>query len=133
MKKILIATVLAATAATVLAADVHGTVKVDTRPAGENLEFTFKNEPNGGLVINLEGPWKLELKSSDGLTLAKTTFTRAELDEKNASFTFATTAKPAKPEGEIQYKFVAFVCTKDKTTCYRDVHEGKTSWKVAAK
>ncbi len=133
MKKILIATVLAAMPAPVLAVDVHGTVEVETKSAGENLEFTFKNVPNGGLVTNLEGPWKLELKSSDDLTLAKTTFTRPELDEKNASFTFVTTAKPAKPEGEIQYKFVTFVCTKDKTTCYRDVHEGKTTWKVAAK
>ncbi len=133
MRKLLIASVLAAASATALAADVHSKVKVDTVPDGDNLVFTFTNVPDDGLVTNLEGPWKLDLKSAPGLKLAKTTFARAELDEKNASFSFKTTAKPEGKEGVIEYKFITFVCTKDKTTCYRDVHEGKADWKVAAK
>lgn len=133
MKKLLIATALTWVSTAAWAADVHGKVQVATVPDGDNLAFTFTNVPDAGLVTNLEGPWKLELKSSAGLKLAKTSFGRGELDEKNASFSFKTTEKPAAASGTIEYKFITFVCTKDKTTCYRDVHEGKTDWKVAAK
>jgi hypothetical protein len=133
MQKFLFAALFAAVPSLALGAEVHSSIKVDAREVGDVVELTLKTVPNDGLIINLEGPWKLEVKKADGLTLAKTTLTRGEFDEKEAQFKVVTTAKPAKPEGEIEYKYVAFVCTKDKTTCYRDVHEGKSSWKLAAK
>lgn len=132
MKKVIFATMLAATPGAVAAAELHGTVKVDVVPAGDSLEFKFTNVPNAGLVINLEGPWKLELKKSDGLAFAKTTLARGDLNESDASYKLTTSGKPTKGEGELEYKFITFVCTKDKTTCYRDVHEGKTPWKSQA-
>jgi hypothetical protein len=134
MKKVFLAALLAAAPLVApAAAELHGDVKVDTKLTGDNLEFTFKVEPKPGLEINLEGPWKLELKTSDGMKFAKTTLGRGEFDDKSESFKFATTAKPSKPSGEIEYKFVTFVCTKAKTQCFRDVHEGKTPWSMAAK
>ena len=42
-------------------------------------------------------------------------------------------AKPEKPAGEVEYSMVAFVCTKDKAQCFREVHKGKVPWKVAGK
>lgn len=134
MKKAILALALVSTSALAqMGEPKYGAVVVESKAAGDNLEFHFRTEPKDGMAINLEGPWKLELKTHEGLTFAKTTFTRAELDEKTAGYKFATTAKPAKPEGELEYSFTTFVCTKDKTQCFREVHKGKAGWKVAAK
>jgi hypothetical protein len=124
---------LFATNAFAMGAPDHSKVAVDAKPAGDKLQLVFKVEPTNGLHINMEGPWKLELKSSDGLAFAKTTLGKDAMDEKLPGFTMTTTAKPAKPAGEVEYSLVAFVCTNDKTQCYREVHNGKAAWKTAAK
>jgi len=111
----------------------NSSVAVEAKPLGQNLQLAFKVSPRAGLHINLEGPWKLELKNAGGLAFAKTTLVRADMDEKLPGFVLTTTAKPAQVSGEVAYKLIAFVCTNDKTQCYRDVHTGKAPWKVAAK
>lgn len=132
MQKFVLAALVAVSSAVAQGAELHSSIKVESKKVGDNLELTLKTVPNEGLIINLEGPWKVEVKKADGLTLAKSTLVRGDFDEKDAQFKVVTTAKPAKPEGEIEYKYVAFVCTKDKTQCFRDVHEGKAAWKAAA-
>ena len=111
----------------------NSSVAVDAKPQGQNLQLAFKVSPKAGLHINLEGPWKLEIKNTGGLAFAKTTLVRTDMDEKLPGFILTTTAKPAQAHGEVAYKLTAFVCTNDKTQCYRDVHTCKAPWKVAAK
>ena len=112
---------------------MHSKVDVTRAASGANLTLTFKVLPTDGLHINLDGPWKLQLKSHDGLALAQETLVKKDLDEKLTGFVVTTTAAPAKAQGNIEYTLIAFVCTNNQTACYRDVHTGKTPWSVAAK
>lgn len=107
----------------------HSAVDVETKAEGDKLKLVFKPRPLEGMVINEEGPWKLEVKKADGLAFAKTTMTKDDIDFKTPGWTLATTAKPAKDAGEVEYAMTVFVCTKDKTQCFREVHDAKAAWK----
>lgn len=120
-------------ASTALAAPEHAKIDAAAQSAGDKLQLTFKVVPDAGLHANMEGPWKLELKNTDGLALVKTTFAKGDMDDKLPGFVVQTTAKPAKLGGDVDYTLTAFVCTDDKTQCYREVHTGKLPWKTAAK
>ena len=113
-----------------LAAPDHAKVDAAAEKAGAGLELRFKVVPESGLHVNMEGPWKLELTGTDGLKLPKTTLTKGDMDEKLPGFVVKTAAKPAKASGDVDYKLTAFVCSDDKTQCYREVHTGKLPWKA---
>jgi len=111
---------------TVLAA---GKAKVEVSAkaqADKRVELTFKTLPSTDLAINKDGPWKLELLSSGKLKFDKKEFKRTEWKEDIAGFTVVSS--PAKTKNEtIKYKLTAFICTKDKSQCFREVVEGVTS------
>ncbi len=111
----------------------HSKVDVTSVPKAGNLELTFKVLPTNGLHINLDGPWKLEIKGHEGLAFDKDTLAKKDLNEGLTGFVVTTKAAPAKPAGELEYALTAFVCTDDKTACFREVHNGKATWSVAAK
>lgn len=123
---------VAGSAALALGPD-HAAVESTAKLDGTNVELSFKIVPDKGMHINLEGPWKLELKTHDGLPLAKTTLTKADLQENLPGFVVKTTAAPSKKNGDVEYALTVFVCTEDKTACYREVHNGKTAWDAGAK
>ena len=112
------------------AAPEHAKIDAAADKAGDKVELRFKVVPESGLHVNMEGPWKLELTGTDGLGLQKTTFAKGDMDEKLPGFVVKTAAKPAKAAGDVEYKLTAFVCTDDKTQCYREVHTGKLPWKA---
>ena len=111
----------------------HAAVAAAAKPAGGGIAFEFKVNPAHGLHINMEGPWKLELTDTAGLAFAKTTLTKGEMDEKLPGFTIKTAGLPQAKSGDVGYKLTAFVCTDDKTQCFRDVLSGKVGWTTAAK
>ena len=105
-------------------------IEVTGKPqADKRIEFTFKTYPVGDLVINKEGPWKLEIISSGKIKFDKTEYKRADWKEDLAGFTALGSASKGNSE-TIKYKLVAFVCTKDKSQCFREVVDGssKVSW-----
>lgn len=104
----------------------HSAVAVEARAGDGAQQFTFKVEPKNDMIVNFDAPWKLEVKGHDGLTLPKTTFARGDLDEKLPGY--VVSAKAGKPQGDLEYSLTAFICTKDKTQCFREVHTGKTTW-----
>jgi hypothetical protein len=107
------------------------TVRVTaTQLKDQKIELTFATEAASGLVINAEGPWKLTVADSGSLKLDKVEFKREEWNQKNASFTATAAANPKKNTA-LKYKMIAFVCTKDKSQCFREVVEGSTTvtWK----
>ena len=122
-------TMLCFSAQSVLAA---GKAQVDVSAKAtpdKHVELTFKTSPAEGLSINPEGPWNLKITDAGGLKLEKMEFKRAEWKEQISGFTAKAT--PAKEKtGIIKYKLVAFICTKDKTQCFREVveTEAKVSW-----
>jgi len=103
------------------------TVNAKTTQDGR-VELTFKTTPADGLAINKEGPWKLELKSSGKLKFEKKEYKRADWKEDFAGFSL--TSEPTKEKSDnVKYKLVAFICTKDKSQCFREVIEGASAVK----
>jgi hypothetical protein len=107
----------------------HSAVDVQAKDDAGAKQFTLKIEAKSGMVVNFDAPWKLELKGHDGLSVAKTSYAKADMDEKLPGFVFA--AKTEKPQGDLEYALTAFVCTQDKTQCFREVHNGKAAWTAA--
>lgn len=92
------------------------------------VQFTFKTVPSGNLIVNKEGPWKLEILSSGKIQFDKKELKRADWKEDIAGFSLVSA--PAKTTSEkIKYKLVAFVCTKDKSQCFREVIQGDANVK----
>ena len=97
--------------------------------SNKKLELTFKTQPADGLVINHDGPWKLEIKEAGAIKPDKSEWKRAEWKEEIGGF--IVTADPAgQKSADIKYKLIAFVCTKDKSQCFREVVENsaKVAW-----
>ena len=106
-------------------------IEITSAPAGDQLEFTFKISANAGHAVTFEAPWKLDIKNHDGLAFANSSFNKNNMDEALPGYKVKTNAKPGKQNGEFEYSLVSFICTSDKTTCYREVHKGKHPWAMA--
>ncbi len=106
-------------------------IEITSAAVGDQLEFTFKISANAGHAVTFEAPWKLDVKNHDGLAFASSSFNKDNMDEALPGYKVKTNAKPAKQNGEFEYSLVSFICTSDKTTCYREVHKGKHSWAMA--
>lgn len=101
--------------------DVSAKAQPDKR-----VELTFKTLPANELAINKDGPWKLEILDSGKLKFEKKEYKRGDWKEDIAGFT--AISSPAKTKSEkIKYKLIAFICTKDKSQCFREVVEGTAS------
>jgi hypothetical protein len=88
-------------------------------------KLIFTTLPADGLKINADGPWKLVIKSVTGGKVATTEFQRPEWKEEIAGFEIPLQADKFSKDVEVAFKMTTFVCTKDKSTCYREVVEDK--------
>ena len=88
--------------------------------AGNKIELTFQTTPADGLAINGEGPWSLDVVDAGKITPAKKSYKRPEWKSDVAGFVVTADASGQK-SADIKYKLVAFICTKDKTQCFREV------------
>lgn len=130
----LISTLLAALPAYAqLGTPKHSTVEVNAEREAQNLQFVFTVKPKPDMLATFEAPWKFEVKAADGLTFAKTAFDKADMDEKLPGYRIATSTPPSKPAGTLDWTLTAFICKKDKSACYREVHKGTYNWQVATK
>ena len=120
----------AAQAALGLGEPVNSKVEVTTKKddGKKAVTFEFKIVPNDGMVVTFDAPWKLDIKDKDGLAVfEKASLGKPDMDEKLPGF--IVTSKPnAGSKGKLEYTLVAFICTKDKTACYREVHKGAADW-----
>lgn len=107
----------------------HSAVEVDVKDDAGGKQFVLKVKPNSDMVVTLDAPWKLEVKGHEGLAFAKTTFNKADMDDKLPGF--VVTGKTDKAKGDLEYSLTSFICTKDKTQCFREVHTGKQAWTAA--
>ena len=107
----------------------HSKIEITAAPNGDSTEFTFKILANKGYAVTFDAPWKLDLKKHEGLTFASSALSKNNMDEAIPGFKVKTTAQAGAAAGDIEYSLVSFICTTDKTICYREVHKGKYSWK----
>lgn len=109
------------------AKEVHSQVSERvTISADGKLSFEF--EVKTKLAMNWEAPWLLQLNKYEHLSFDKVKFKRGDMDDKLPGFKIATKSKPGGDKGTLDYKLIAFVCTKDKSKCFRDVHKGSFAW-----
>ena len=122
---------VASTGALAASAPEHSKVAITQKKEGDGLSLTFKVEPNTGMNITLDAPWKLALEAKD-LSFAKTSLAKSDMDTALPGFVVKTMAKPAASQGQLKYTLTAFICTKEKTQCYREVHTGTFDWNLQA-
>lgn len=77
--------------------------------------------------LTFEGPWTLELTNLKGLSISKLKYSQKDFDLSDRKY--KVKVDKAEASHSLDYKLVAFVCTKDKTKCYREVHKGAFSGK----
>ncbi len=105
-------------------------VSISSKKDGKNVALSFTTHPGTGLKINAEGPWKLEIKEAKGIKLDKLELKRDAWKEDIAGFQVSGTPAADAKNVEIQYKMTTFVCTTDKSMCYREVVDGKETVKL---
>ena len=130
MKNTLILILSSLLASTMTLAAGKATVEVTAKAqSGKKLELTFKTKPADGLVINHDGPWKLDIQNSGSIKPERTEYKRADRKEDTESFVVTAEHSGAK-SGDIKFKMITFVCTKDKSQCFREVIDtnAKLSW-----
>jgi len=127
---VLIAGMLFGSTPLLAAADAvkHSQVTATSKRSGDKLHFEFKVGVPEGLVLNKDGPWALKIVKADGLAFPKNRLGVADFQDGLPGFKTETMAKPGSA-GKVEYEATVFVCTKEKTTCYRDVHKGSVDWK----
>jgi hypothetical protein len=96
--------------------------------ADGSSKLGFRVVPNAGLKITPDAPWKLQIKSAEGIELGATEFDRTKFSEKVPGFEVPV-SKINAPSGKLSFKLISFVCTENKTQCYREVHEQTSEWK----
>lgn len=127
---IIVLSIAAASAYASGKASSRATVNVTAKSvAGKKLELRFSTQPADGLVINHDGPWKLEIQDAGSIKLEKTELKRSDWKEDIGGFVVTANAEQKKST-DIKYKLIAFICTKDKTQCFREVIEttAKINW-----
>jgi hypothetical protein len=89
----------------------------------DEIQLQFKIIPLNGMSYNTVGPSKLKLTSIGKDPKNILVKSKNEFDEKIPGFTVSL--KSTQETGpKFDYKFISFVCTSDKSHCYRDVHKG---------
>lgn len=86
-----------------------------------SYKVQFKIKPKKDIKVTYDAPWSLTLKNAKGTVLTKDKFKKE--DFKKELIGFSVDIKAAK-NFSFDYALAAFVCTKDKTRCYREVHKG---------
>jgi hypothetical protein len=122
---------VASSGAVAASAPEHSKVAISQKKDGDSLAVVFKVEPNKGMNITLDAPWKLDVEAKD-LSFAKTTLAKSDMDTALPGFILKTVAKPAASQGQLKYTLTSFICTKEKTQCYREVHTGTFDWNLQA-
>ena len=105
----------------------HSHVEVSQMAAPDGLALTFKVKPHDGMTATMDAPWKLEVEDKD-LVFSKNPLVRSDVDASLPGFVLKATTQPTHTKGLLKYTLTSFICTKEKTQCYREVHSGTFKW-----
>ncbi len=95
---------------------------LDKDKTKENAGWNFVIQPKDGYALNFEGPWMLKLYQPETKTLLHSLDTSALNQDKGLFFIDAAKAKTL--GNTFDFELVAFLCTKDKSKCFREVYKG---------
>ncbi len=104
----------------------HGTIKIQEEKSGKagSIKLQIMVQPNEGLKLNFDAPWRLELLEAENIQFVNATLGKNDLDQASGAFRFNADLATKKPQA-FKYKLTAFICTKDIARCYRQVFEGQ--------
>ncbi len=106
----------------------HSEISVQYTQKEENGKFVFKATPKGALVANFSSaPWSMKIRNSTNIEFIKKILDVGMLDKNLPGFHLSATLNN-REDFSFDFDFVAFVCTKDKTKCYRDSHKRTCHW-----
>lgn len=100
---------------------------IQVKDDNSKQQMIFQVVPTENMAINADAPWKLEITEAKGVDLPTRKFGKEQLNEDIPGYAVKLN-KAKEKSGSIAYKFIAFICTKDKTQCYREVHNLKHTW-----
>lgn len=104
------------------------TLNSSVKISNESSDLIIRVVPNEGLQLTYEGPWTLNITNMKNFNFEKTKFTKSDMNTDTGEFKISG-AKLGK-NWNADYELVSFVCTKDKTRCFREVHKGKLNTKA---
>lgn len=90
-------------------------------------EIIFEVTPLQNLMINEDAPWSLNV-TSGGVKFTRDKLKKEDYNPKIPGFSITLVELPKAPS-ELSYELTAFICTKDKGRCYREVVKGKAEVK----
>lgn len=109
---------------------VHTKIVTEKKLEGDLLTVSFKVDilDTKTNAFSFEGtPWQFKIKAVEGAKFSQDKFTEKELNRDLPGYTLVS-QKGVEKTGKMDYSFVAFVCTKDKTRCYREAHNASIEW-----
>ncbi|MEZ4742193.1 MAG: hypothetical protein R3B45_07080 [Bdellovibrionota bacterium] len=109
---------------------VHLSIKQD-KDSTNKLIFRVSADDTMQLSF-VNAPWELNLKTIDtqpNFKLAKDKYTAKDLDQGLPGFAVQIPTKELQ-SGILEYRLIAFICTKEKTRCYREVHKNTVNLKT---
>lgn len=108
----------------------HSEVIATASKAGDQVAIEFKIKFPEHIAINHDGPWSLVFTKAPELKFSKAKWDLKDLSDSLPGFKVTTSEKPKAKAGTADYTATVFVCTKDKTQCYREVHKGSVNWAI---
>ncbi|MBF0441595.1 MAG: hypothetical protein HQK54_06795 [Oligoflexales bacterium] len=110
----------------------NSTLEVNvTKNKEETLTLLFKVAPKENMSITVDAPWELTMTDTEGLSLKtdKNIFTTKAFDPKIPGFRVESgKINTSKASGVVSYKLKSFICTKDKSQCFQEIHKGNINW-----
>lgn len=76
------------------------------------------------LKLNMDAPWRLQVKAKDAAVFPKTNLQKADFDSNLPGFVLQTGKLALKEKMTVPYELTAFTCTKDRSQCFRELIKG---------
>ncbi len=107
-------------------AENRAKIEISQKKEGGAYLIKFIVSPaNKELKLNLEAPWRLQVKSNDPAVFPKTKLEKTDLDPKLPGFALKTASLSLKDKMTVPYEMTAFTCTKDRSQCFRELIKGE--------
>lgn len=109
------------------AAQGHSTVEAKVSGDAKSAVIALKVLTKPKIVINdaEDTPWQLTLSDVKGISTKELNLGKDKLDK--ALPGYKVEVSPTGEHWSLNYKLIAFICTKAKDQCYREVHQGSAS------
>lgn len=116
---------------------VHSKLTINIEAIGDcKARLVFKVSPDADMKLTPDAPWSVTIAKDSGFIFEdnQNEYKNKHLDRKLPGFNvMAEPQNRTKPSGEMQYELRSFVCSKDGSKCFPELHKGTYKWKLDTK